>query len=74
MRADGTPKDGVPSPKKVHTIKAKGESEGLSVYSGAGLRWAPGKTKTCKGSPTGGGSGEDPPMLKSVRWLEEKKQ
>ena len=30
--------------------------------------------KIWKGSPAGGGSGEDPPMLKLVRWFSEEKR
>ena len=74
MWASKTSGDGVPSSRKVHTVRVEGKIKGISVNGGAGLRLMLKKMMTYKGSLIEGGFGEDPPMLKSMRWLERKKQ
>ena len=68
------PEDGVPLLEKVHTVKAETKDGEVDwrrvVLSSAWHR----RKKAYKISPIGGGSGEDPSMLKSVKWLERKEQ
>ena len=67
-------KDDVPSSEKVHIVKI--EIEGGKVDR---RRVVLGSTqhrsgRACKTNLVRGGSDEDPPIFKSVRWFEKKKQ
>ena len=59
------------SPKKVHTVKAETKGDNVDereMVLGSARR----RRRTCKTNPAGGGSDEDPSMLKSVRCFERK--
>ena len=64
------PEVGVSSSKKAYTIKAETEGSKVDqrrVVLGSAQRR---RRKACKISLVGGGSHEDLPTLKSVKWLE----
>ena len=72
--ATGLSKNDVSPSKKMHIVKVK--TEGNEKEIGVRWCWAPIDVQrergTCKTSLIGGGSDEDPPMLKSVNGLRRK--